>query len=102
MAKRRIKRRRLHSREFKIEAVRLSEDPERSVGEVADSLGIHRSLLQTWRKKFLGVGLQPDPDASRVETDAEANKRLRKELAAAKQDLEILKKAAAYFAKHQS
>jgi len=97
----RNERERAHTREFKLEAVRLSEDPNQSVGVVAESLGVHRSLLQRWRKEFLGLGEDGERKlpADGEETLQEQVKRVRKELWIAKQEREILKKTVAYFAK---
>ena len=90
--------RRKFSKEFKAEAVRLCET--RSPTEVAESLGVTPSLLSRWRS-----------DAERDGSDAfrgngnrtaleEELRRLRKENADLREDKDILKKAAAYFAKY--
>ena len=96
------KKRRTYSRDFRLEAVRQVVDGNRRPTEVALSLGIDRSLLSNWRRRFEEEGVfqtGKNRDASGVSLEEE-NRRLRQELANAKQDLEILKKAAAYFAKH--
>lgn len=98
------KRRRKYSREFKLEAVRQIVDAGRKPTEVARSLGIDRSLLTSWRVLFESEGLFPrrgESSETGISLDEE-NRRLRKELANAKHDLEFLKKAAAYFAKHSN
>ncbi len=92
---------RRYTEEFKHEAVRLAE----SVGgnEAAKRLGIPDSSLFNWiRLSREGKMKAYDPKApvKRSATELEAeNSRLRRELANARQDLEIVKKAAAYFAK---
>lgn len=94
---------RQYTDEFKIEAVRLSD----SVGghEAARRLGIPSATLSNWSRKRKPVGLAPSPEAPaqplrRPVTELEdENSRLRKELADAKLDVEILRKATAYFAK---
>ena len=92
------KSRRQHSREFKLEAVKQVVEQGRSVSEVADALGINRNLLTRWKSQFLKDGEVAFPGHGR-QTDAEAEiKRLKRELAIAKQERDILKKAAAYFA----
>jgi len=50
--------RRLHSREFKLEAVRLVREGGRSKTEVARNLGIHVNLLYKWTNQYLRGGLQ--------------------------------------------
>ncbi len=93
---------RQYSDEFKIEAVRLSE----SIGgtQAAKQLGIPDSSLWNWIR-LSRAGMLKAADGAAVPlirslTELEAdNRRLRQELASTKLDLEIVKKAAAYFAK---
>ncbi len=92
------KSRRRHSLEFKLEAVRQVVEHGRQVSEVADSLGVNRNMLSSWKKKFEAEGEVAFPGHGR-QTEAEAEiKRLKRELAIARQERDILKKAAAYFA----
>jgi transposase len=91
------KRRRSFTAEFKAEAVRLVTEKHRSVREAAESLGIGENLLRRWKDKLAdsaneaegtnGAGLHEELRRLRAE-----NKRLLMER-------EILKKAAAFFAK---
>ena len=93
---------RQYTDEFKVEAVRLGE----SIGgnKAAKRLGIPESSLWNWIKRSRAGKLKVVDGAavpvkrSVVEVEAE-NARLRRELASTKLDLEIVKKAAAYFAK---
>lgn len=93
---------RQYTNEFKIEAVRLAE----SIGsnQAAKRLGMPESSLGNWvRLKRAGklralTGAAAGVRRPTSELEAE-NARLRRELANAKLDLEIVKKAAAYFAK---
>ncbi|SDP10698.1 transposase, partial [Desulforhopalus singaporensis] len=48
--------RRKYDSEFKRNAVLLTEDPDRTVREVADSLGISADLLYQWRKRYRQQG----------------------------------------------
>ncbi len=85
--------RRRYSPEFKTEALSLAEQV--GVGEAAKQLGLHESQLYTWRKKALY-------EASRSETEKELaaeNARLKRQVVMQAEELAILKKAAAYFAK---
>ena len=90
-----------YSKEFKIEAVRLLESRgKQSAEQVAEQLGVPRNRLYKWqvelRQKhdaaFPGPGAKPLAERSELE-------RLRRELKQVKLELEILKKAEAYFAK---
>ena len=93
---------RQYSDEFKVEAVRLGE----SIGgnQAAKRLGIPDSSLWNWirlqraGKLKAAEGAAVPVKRSLTEVEAE-NSRLRRELASTKLDLEIVKKAAAYFAK---
>ena len=92
--------RRKHSREFKLEAVKQVVQHGRSVSEVADGLGINRNLLTRWKQQLAAEGAVAFPGhGRRAETEVEAeNRKLKRELAIARQERDILKKAAAYFA----
>ena len=89
------------AKEFKLEAVRLLEAGERPAAQLAAELGIRRNQLHKWQsqlrskgpeKAFRGPGAKPLSERSEVE-------RLRRELKRVTEERDILKKAAAYFAK---
>jgi len=70
---------------------------DRSLTQVARDLGISASLLQNWKQRMLEEN--EDLAGSRTETMEQENRRLRRENASLREDREILKKAAAFFAK---
>jgi transposase len=93
---------RQYTDEFKLEAVRLAESAGGS--QAAKRLGIPDSSLWNWislgRAGKLSAGGASAVAVKRPQSELEAeNARLRRELANAKLDLEIVKKAAAYFAR---
>jgi transposase len=90
--------RRKFTEEFKREAVRLVETGERSVWRVAADLGIAPKSLRTWVAQGRIDGGKGPQGALTSEERAELTA-LRKENRQLKEDREILKKAAAYFAK---
>ena len=97
MGKKEVVPNRQYTLEFKLEAVRLAQ----SVGgnQAAKRLGIPDSSLWSWlrlsRSGRLGTGVAKSAEVKRSVSDLEAeNARLRRELASAKLDLEIVKKAA--------
>ena len=99
------KLRKKYTKEFKLEAVRLVVEQGRSAREVSRSLGVNESLLHHWKRQLLEDGELSFPGNGNRMTSDEAEgeiRRLKKELAEAKQDREILKKAAAFFARNQS
>ena len=94
------KHRKRYTREFKIAAVKQVLQGDRPLAEVAESLGLNRSVLGRWKEEFLRDGSVAFPGAGHQTPLEEENRRLRQELKNAKQDVAILKKAAVYFAKH--
>ena len=91
------KKRRKHTKEFKEEAVRLISEEGYSYAEAGRNLGVNPNLLSRWKREFEGIELDPGSAAA---MQAEL-KRLRKENKRLKMEREILKKAAAFFAKEQ-
>ncbi len=91
------KERRSFSAEFKRNAVARIAASGQGLTQTARSLGIHPSLLHSWRQKLLA---ESAPTAANpTESLEEENRRLRRENAGLREDREILKKAAAFFAK---
>lgn len=85
--------------EFRHEAVQLALTSGRKIREVASSLGITETTLHNWIKKHRDQQARAaDPNAL-SEAELAELKRLRKENAQLRIDAEILRKAAAYFAK---
>lgn len=88
------------TKEFKQEAVRLMETSNRPPSEIAMELGIRRNQLYKWKEQlaqqgdeaFKGRGRPKKENQSELTTLQQENNRLREEI-------EILKKAAAYFAR---
>jgi transposase len=90
---------RRYGREFRDEAVRLVIETESSIPQIARDLGVSVWTLRDWvRRAKEKTGTRP---AARPESVEEENRRLRRENAVLRQEREILKKAAAYFAKEQ-
>ena len=91
------KERRSFSAEFKRDAVARIAASGQGLSQTARSLWIHPSLLQSWRQK---LAAESAPSAAKpAESLEEENRRLRRENAGLREDREILKKAAAFFAK---
>ena len=94
---------RKYTKEFKQEAVNLAlKSP--SIVNTAKELGIASATLHSWVNALKRKGnlAAVDTNSSKdMATLVEENRRLHKELAIAKEEKEILKKAAAYFAQHQ-
>ena len=90
--------RRKFTREFKVSAVKLVNEQGYSVPEAARSLGVDPNCVRGWVEKFgPEAGLAPSGEGA---LQAEL-RRLRKENARLLMEREILKRAAAFFAKEQ-
>lgn len=89
-----------YSGEFREEAVKLVIEGKRSQAQVARELGVNIWTLRDWARKWRLAHLG-EPRAAGIESLEEENKRLKRELAILKQERDLLKKAAAYFAKEQ-
>ena len=95
-----MNKRKTFSKEFKLEAVRQLEQGDKSPNDIAMDLGIRRNMLYKWQdqirkqgdRAFNGPGRKPTDQTSEVA-------KLRKELTEVKEERDILKKAAAYFAR---
>jgi transposase len=85
--------RRKHSKEFKLEAVRLASQPGSSVPETAENLGINPSLLYTWKRELAADGDQAFPGNGRLKADEEEIRKLRLELKRVREERDILEKA---------
>mgnify|MGYP003384223474 FL=1 len=89
-----------YPKEFKVEAVRMMRESDKPAADIARELGIRRNQLYKWseqleshgEKAFSGRGRPKKENQSEVSTLKSENARLREEVA-------ILKKAAAYFAR---
>ena len=90
--------RRKYTREFKVSAVKLVNEQGYPIAEAARSLGVDPTSVRGWIAKFSSeAGLAPKGDGAL----AAEIQRLRKENARLLMERDILKKAAAFFAKEQ-
>jgi len=81
--------------EFKESAVKLAIESNRPMAQTAKELGVTRTTLYTWVDKY-------SKPKEMIRTDEhlyDELKRLKKDLARVTQERDLLKKAAAYFAK---
>ena len=89
--------RRVFSKEFKQEAVGLTNSPGVTISQVARDLGISPALLGRWRKELQSHGASAFGGQGHARDEEVA--RLKRELAQIKKERDFLKDAAAYFAK---
>ena len=88
---------RKYSKEFRLQAAKLVTEQGYSCDQAAKRLGTTGWSVRNWIRKFQQTGELP----SKAETQPKMDeiRQLRKELAQLKMENEILKKAAAYFAR---
>ena len=89
-----------YSKEFRNEAVKLVVENGVSVYEASRQLSLPKSTLENWVRAFRAGKLNGIGGQQRLLTEVELElDRVKRELAQVKQERDILKKAAAYFAK---
>ena len=81
--------------EFRIEAVKQVTERGYPAAEVASRLGISSPTLYQWIKRYS----MPEPERVELQGQAAEIRRLKAELKRVSEERDILKKAAAYFAK---
>jgi transposase len=94
-----VMQRRKFSREFKIEAVKLVRERGVSAAQAARDLGIHENVLRKWVKEFGSDPVQAFPGHGQMKPEQQEIERLRREVNRLRAERDILKKAAAFFAK---
>ncbi len=99
MAKREGRRgRRSFTPEFKAEAVRLCKVGDRTIGQVAKDLDLTETALREWVKRA-DVDAGKGPPGALTTEERDELRELRKQVKRLEMEREILKKAAAFFAK---
>ena len=93
------KKRRTYTPEFKAEAVKLVTGQGYSIAEAARSLGIHETLLRSWKLAVEAQGDQAFPGHGNLPPFEEELRRLRAENKRLTAERDILKKATALFAR---
>ena len=89
--------RRRSTSEFKNEAVKMAEESGRPLQAVAADLGVHANQLRMWRNEQLAAGSAEA--LARQKAEAAELARLRREGRRLEQGNEILRRAAAFFAR---
>ena len=91
--------RRKFSREFKIEAVRLVTDRGVTVAQAARDLDVAESVLRRWMRELTATPAAAFPGNGQMRADLAEIVALEKEVARLRAERDILKRAAAFFAR---
>ena len=91
--------RRIFSREYKLEAVKLVRERGVTVAQAARDLDVHENVLRKWVREYGDDPTQSFPGKGQMKPEQLEIERLRREVAKLKAERDILKKAAAFFAR---
>lgn len=94
-----MEKRQRYSAEFKREAVRLLQLGGKPAAVLARELGVPRPKLHQWAREMEQLGSLAFPGSGRPKAGDDELVRLKRENARLKEENDILKKAAAYFAR---
>ncbi len=88
-----------YSSQFKQDAVKLAVESDQSIANTARDLGVNANTLYTWVTRF-HQSVTSTAKGTADNNPYDELKRLRREVSLLKEERNILKKAAAYFAKN--
>ena len=91
--------RRVFSREFKLEAVKLVRERGVKIAQAARDLDVHENVLRKWIRDVAADPAHAFPGHGQMKPEQLEIERLRREVTKLKAERDILKKAAAYVAK---
>jgi transposase len=94
--------RRVFTREFKVEAVKLVRERGVSIPQAARDLDLHENVLRKWVRDVTLDPIHAFPGQGQMKPEQAEIAALRKEVAKLKMERDILKKAAAWFAKEST
>lgn len=92
-------RRKKFDRQFKLDAVRMVEESDRPIAEVARNLGVHPNMLYKWRNEFMVDAKDAFPGKGNLKPEDAELRKLRRELELVREERDILKKALAVFSR---
>ena len=94
--------RRIFTEEFKLEAIKLITQQGLTIAEASRKLDVATKSLRTWMEQQERGKLRASLGASKLTPDQQRIRELERELAIAKMERDILKKATAFFAKESA
>lgn len=87
------------SKQFKLEAIRLAEETDQPITQVARELSIRVNQIYKWKQQLERKGEECFPGKGNQSGESASLTQLRKENERLRMEVEILKKATQYFAK---
>ena len=94
--------RKSYTREFKVRVVQLMKESSKPIWKLADELGVSENNLYTWRKQLREKADNAFSNQPRFDEKELEIRRLKARVFELEEEREILKKAAAFFAKEES
>lgn len=91
------KEKKQYDKEFKLNAVKLILETNRSTASVARDLGIESNTLYNWKREYRNEAEQAFPGKGNLKADDEEQRRLKRRIADLEEENAILKKAMGYF-----
>lgn len=91
--------RRRFDKQFKLDALKMASQSDRSLASIARDLGIHANLLYRWREEFEVDSGNAFPGKGKLKPEDEEFRKLRREVETLREERDILKKALAVFSR---
>jgi transposase len=91
--------RKVYTREYKLNAIRLAAESGRGIAQVARDLGINVNTLHAWRKQLRQDPQHAFPGKGKLKPEDEELRRLRRENQLLRDEVKFLKRAAVWLAR---
>ena len=92
-------RRRRFDKQFKLDALKMVNESDRSLSSIARDLGLHPNVLYRWRDEFEADAGEAFPGKGKLKPEDEELRKLRREVETLREERDILKKALAVFSR---
>jgi transposase len=93
-------RRRRFDGQFKLDAVRLIQESDRAISDIAKDLGVRRELLYKWKRELEEDPQHAFPGKGKLKPEQDQLRQLQQELRRVIEERDVLKKALAFFSRN--